>query len=122
MNRFFLYLFSIVGAGLLVQGCAPLAPGFSSASGDAKQAVSPSGFAPPNVDPPPPGALTPITPELIQAGRGARPSTLPADVQALLGEPEVYKIGNGEMAANSLWQLASILLDTNPGTSAAIRE
>ena len=119
MNRFFLYLFSIVGAGLLVQGCAPLAPGFSSASGDAKQAVSPSGFAPPNVDPPPPGALTPITPELIQAGRGARPTTLPADVQALLGEPEVYKIGNGDVIGIIVYDHPEITFSAIPATTVA---
>lgn len=119
MNRFFLYLFSVVGVSLLVQGCAPLAPGFSSSGSDGKQAVSPSGFAPPNVDPPPPGAVTPITPELIQAGRAARPTTLPSNVQALLGEPETYKIGNGDVIGIVVYDHPEIAFSAIPATTVA---
>ncbi|MET0907713.1 MAG: polysaccharide biosynthesis/export family protein [Tardiphaga sp.] len=96
MNRFSLSLISLVAVGVL-QGCAPLAPGFSSASGDASKAVSPAGFTAPDADPPPPGALTEINAELIQAWRRSRPTSVPADVQALLGEPETYRIGPGDV-------------------------
>ena len=119
MNRFFLYLFSIVGISLLVQGCAPFAPGFSSAGGDGKQAVSPSGFAPPNADPPPPGAVTPITAELIQAGRAARPTTLPGNVQALLGEAETYRIGNGDVIGIVVYDHPEIAFSAIPATTVA---
>lgn len=109
----------MVGAGVLMQGCAPLAPGFSSASGDAKQAVSPSGFASPNIDPPPPGAITAITPDLIKAGRAARLTTLPADVQALLGEAEVYKIGPGDVIGIVVYDHPEIAFSAIPATTVA---
>ena len=119
LNRFFLYLFSILSTVLLVQGCAPLAPGFSSAGSDGKQAVSPSGFATPNADPPPPGAVTPITAELIQAGRAARPTTLPPDVMALLGEAETYKIGNGDVIGIVVYDHPEIAFSAIPATTVA---
>ncbi len=119
MKRFFLHIFSVAAVGLLVQGCAPLAPGFSSASGDANQAVSPSGFVSPNGDPPPAGAITPITPDLIQAGRAARPTALPAKVQALLGEPEIYKIGNGDVIGIVVYDHPEIAFSAIPATTVA---
>lgn len=102
-----------------MQGCAPLAPGFSSAGGDAKQAVSPSGFAPQDVDPPPPGAVTAITPELITAGRAARPTTLPPEVQALLGDAEVYKIGPGDVIGIVVYDHPEIAFSAIPATTVA---
>ncbi len=119
MNRFSLYFFSILAAALLVQGCAPLAPGFSSAGSDAKQAASPSGFAPPDVDPPPAGAVTAITPELIQAGRSARFIGLPAEVQALLGEAEVYRIGPGDVIGIFVYDHPEIAFSGTPATTVA---
>ncbi len=119
MNRFFLYLVAMVGAGLLVQGCAPLAPGFSSASSDAKQAVSPTGFTLPDADPPPAGAITEITPELIQAGRAARPTSLPPEVLGLLGEAEAYKIGPGDVVGIVVYDHPEIAFSAIPATTVA---
>jgi polysaccharide export outer membrane protein len=96
LNRFSSFLISLVAVGAL-QACAPLAPGFSSASGDASKAVSPAGFTAPDADPPPPGALTEINAELIQGWRRSRPTGISADVQSLLGEPETYRIGPGDV-------------------------
>ena len=101
----------------VLQGCAPLAPGFSSASGDASKAVSPSGFSAPDADPPPPGALTEINAELIQAWRRSRPTGVPADVQALLGEAETYRIGPGDVVGIVVYDHPEISFSSSPATS-----
>ncbi|WP_241660921.1 polysaccharide biosynthesis/export family protein [Variovorax guangxiensis] len=106
-------------AAFLLQGCAPLAPGFSSASGDADQAVSPAGYAGPNEDPPPPGALTAITPELIQAQNRAMPSTVGPDIQALVGEPEPYRIGPGDVVGIVVYDHPEIAFSDTPATTVA---
>src|SRR5204863_7034625 len=82
----------LASVGWLIQGCAPLAPGFSSAGNDAASAVSPSGFSTADIDPPPAGALTEITPELIRAQRAATAqTTLGPEVMKLVGETGPYR-------------------------------
>jgi polysaccharide export outer membrane protein len=102
---------------LLAQGCAPLAPGFSSAEGDAAKAVSPSGFSGPGEDPPPPGALTEITPALIQAQRA--PKAVAPEVHALVGAPETYRIGPGDVIGIVVYDHPEILFSPTPATTVA---
>ena len=98
LKHFLLHVVLLASVGLLVQGCAPLAPGFSSASNDAASAVSPSGFSTADIDPPPAGALTEITPELIRAQRAATAqTTLGPEVMKLVGETGPYRIGPGDV-------------------------
>jgi polysaccharide export outer membrane protein len=104
---------------VVLAGCAPLAPGFRSASNDAASAVSPSGFAAEGQDPPPPGALTSITPALIQAQRAAAPRMVPPEVLALVGEAEAYKIGPGDVIGIVVYDHPEIVFSATPATTVA---
>lgn len=114
-------------AGLVVSlsGCA-LAPGFylsdqaaesSTATGpswkrpapqparSAQQPVlaAPSTTVTEQADAPPPGAITPITPALIQQQVSSRDDEVPADVRALFGQPQPYVIGAGDVLNIVVW-------------------
>jgi len=106
--------------GLSVQGCAPLAPGFSSASNDAARAVSPAGYSAPGIDPPPAGALTEITPTLIAAQRAATLNTkVGPEVKALLGRVEPYRIGPGDVVGIVVYDHPEIVFSGIPATTVA---
>ena len=110
----------LVTVGLLVQGCAPLAPGFSSASNDASKSVSPAGFSTSTIDPPPPGALIEITPDLIQAQRAATLETkLGPDVMALLGDAGPYRIGIGDVVGIVVFDHPEMVFSPVPATTVA---
>lgn len=119
MKRNLLFGLSAAGLALLLQACAPLAPSYSSPSGDAAQAVSPAGFAPADVDPPPAGALTPITPELIRHWRASRPTGLSPEVRALVGEPEPYRVGPGDVVGIVVYDHPEIAFSAIPATTVA---
>jgi polysaccharide export outer membrane protein len=119
LKRFPLHAALFALAGLLLQGCAPLAPGFRSASLDGAQAVSPSGFSTSTIDPPPPGAITEITPELIRAQRAAVGSAVGPEVMALLGQAEVYKIGPGDVVGIVVYDHPEIVFSAIPATTVA---
>jgi len=119
LKSFVVHAALFASAAFLLQGCAPLAPGFSSASGDADRAVSPAGYAGPNEDPPPPGALTAITPELIQAQNRSMPLTVGPDVRALVGEPEPYRIGPGDVVGIVVYDHPEIAFSDTPATTVA---
>ncbi|RZL88618.1 MAG: sugar transporter [Variovorax sp.] len=104
----------MISTGLSLQACAPLAPGYRSASNDAAQAVSPSGFSTADIDPPPPGALTQITPQLIQAQRAAASTRVGPEVMALLGKPEIYRIGPGDVVGIVVFDHPEIAYSTVP--------
>jgi polysaccharide biosynthesis/export protein len=71
--------------------------------GTAKTAAShPSGTTAGN-DAPPPGAITPITPALIQQLRDSRIDEVPADVKALFAQPKPYTIGAGDVLNIVVW-------------------
>lgn len=120
MKNFFLHGAVIASVGLLVQGCAPLAPGFSSASNNAAQAVSPSGFSTPDIDPPPAGALTEITPALIAAQQAAtRQTQLNNDVRKLVAPVEAYRIGPGDVIGITVFDHPEIVFSATPATTVA---
>ncbi|HTJ95307.1 MAG TPA: polysaccharide biosynthesis/export family protein [Pararobbsia sp.] len=64
-------------------------------------------------DQPPPGGLTEITPELIQAERRAQPTNISHDVQSLFGDPAPYQIGPGDVLAINVWDHPELNLPTN---------
>jgi polysaccharide export outer membrane protein len=98
LKRYFLQAACFAVVGLMVQGCAPVAPGFASAGRDAAQAVSPSGYSTKDIDPPPAGAITEITPTLIRAQNAALDlSTISPEVKGLIGEIGPYRIGPGDV-------------------------
>ena len=119
LKSFLVHAALFTSAALVLQGCAPLAPGFSSASGDADRAVSPSGFSAPNEDPPPPGALTEITPALIQAQRANSIKAVPPEVQALVGVAEQYRIGPGDVVGIVVYDHPEIAFSATPATTVA---
>jgi polysaccharide export outer membrane protein len=105
---------------MLLQACAPLAPGFRSSSIDAAQAVSPAGYSTPDIDPPPPGALTEITPDLIRAQRAATArSVVSPEVKALIGEAEPYRIGPGDVVGIVVYDHPEIVFSGTPATTVA---
>ncbi|HJS04800.1 MAG TPA: polysaccharide biosynthesis/export family protein [Variovorax sp.] len=96
-----------------------MAPGFRSAGNDADQAVSPSGFSTADIDPPPPGAITEITPQLIRAQRAAVGNNVPPEVRALVGEAPVYKIGPGDVVSVVVYDHPEIVFSGIPATTVA---
>ena len=117
MKRYFLHATCLAAATLLVQGCAPLGPGFTSASGDAAQAVSPSGFSTKDIDPPPAGAITEITPDLIRAQRAATAQmTVGPEVRKLVGEIGPYRIGPGDVLGILVLDHPEIVYSTPPSS------
>lgn len=119
LKRFLLHATLFASAALLLQACAPLAPGFRSAGNDADQAVSPSGFSTSEIDPPPPGAITEITPKLIQAQRAAVGNNVPPEARALVGEAPVYKIGAGDVVGIVVYDHPEIVFCGIPATTVA---
>ncbi|MBB1600089.1 hypothetical protein A9977_08575 [Variovorax sp. UMC13] len=119
LKSFVVHAALFVSAALVLQGCAPLAPGFSSASSEASKAVSPSGYAGPNDDPPPAGALTAITPALIQAQNKAVSAGIGPEVLALIGNPEAYRIGPGDVIGIVVYDHPEIAFSSTPATTVA---
>lgn len=120
LRRFLLHGAWLATAGLLLQGCAPLAPGFRSPSIDAAQAVSPAGYSTSEIDPPPPGAITEITPDLIKAQRAAvARTTLSPEVMALLGEAGPYRVGPGDVVGIVVYDHPEIVFSGIPATTVA---
>ncbi|HEY2256065.1 MAG TPA: polysaccharide biosynthesis/export family protein, partial [Variovorax sp.] len=120
LKHLYLHAAVLASAGLLVQGCAPLAPGFASASNDAASAVSPSGFSTKDIDPPPAGALTEITPALITAQRAATAQTeLNTEVKALVGTVPPYRIGPGDVVGIVVFDHPELVFSSIPATTVA---
>ncbi|PRD67321.1 sugar transporter [Malikia spinosa] len=104
----------LAGLALSLGGCA-MAPGMYVGKQGAVEApkrttllnvlnrpVEPVTVAGP-ADTAPPGAITPITPALIQQQRAARRDEVPADVQALFAAPKTYTIGAGDVLNIVVW-------------------
>jgi polysaccharide biosynthesis/export protein len=119
LKSFLVHAALFTSAALLLQGCAPLAPGFSSASDDAEKAVSPAGYSGPNDDPPPAGALTAITPALIQAQNANAVRAVLPEVRALVGVAEQYRIGPGDVVGIVVYDHPEIAFSATPATTVA---
>ena len=85
-------------AVLLAQGCAVVtAPGFDYADPKQRTSVTLGQYVPADANNPPQGVITPITPALVQAQIQSQPRGIPAEVQALFGEPKPYTIGPSDV-------------------------
>lgn len=85
----------------MLGGCA-LAPG-----GNFSGKVEAAGAA---ADPPPPGALQSITPELVRRQRAASADEFGTDVRRLFGEPKPYRIGSGDILNIVVWDHPDLVL------------
>jgi polysaccharide export outer membrane protein len=83
---------------LLVQGCAVVtAPGFDYADPKTRTSITLGQYVPGDVNNPPQGVVTPITPMLVQAQQQARPNDVPAEVKRLFGTAKPYTIGPSDV-------------------------
>lgn len=104
-----LRLLAALGA-LALGGCA-IAPGlyFAKAQLPGADGANPWSISTARTDTaaqdaPPADALILITPELVRQQRAARQNAeVPADVRALFGSPEDYKIGSGDLLNIVVW-------------------
>ncbi|HWI83890.1 polysaccharide biosynthesis/export family protein [Ramlibacter sp.] len=85
-------------AAVVVHGCAVVtAPGFDYADPKQRTSVTLGQYVPADVNNPPQGVITPITPALVQAQVQAAPSGIPPEVQALFAEAKPYTIGPSDV-------------------------
>jgi polysaccharide biosynthesis/export protein len=100
---------------LLTQGCAVVtAPGFDYADQTQRTSVTLGQYVPADVDNPPAGVITPITPALVQAQMKTRPQALPHDVASLFGTPKPYTIGPSDVIGILVYDHPELL--PNAGT------
>lgn len=100
----------------LLQGCA-VVPGFDSVRNEKSTALPVPGSA--AADQPPDGAITPINPALIAQIRGEEAKPIGPEVQALLGEPEVYRIGVGDTIGIYVYDHPELVFSATPATTVA---
>jgi polysaccharide biosynthesis/export protein len=81
----------------------PASPKPPAAPTSAQTAPAARTTTPAAVDAPPPGAITPITPALVQQQLANRDDQVPADVKALFGQPQPYTIGAGDVLNIVVW-------------------
>ncbi|WP_082755158.1 polysaccharide biosynthesis/export family protein [Variovorax sp. PAMC 28711] len=84
-----------------------------------KPVAATTGVGGADADRPPEGVLAAISPELIRTQFAARPKGLPPSVAALLGEPEVYKIGPGDVIGITVFDHPEIISSAVPATTVA---
>ena len=102
--------------GAMLQGCA-VVPGFDSVRNEKSTAVPLPGTA--GADQPPDGAITPITPALIAQIRAEETKPVGPEVQALLGTPEIYRIGVGDTIGIYVYDHPELVFSQTPATTIA---
>ena len=114
------FLYSLLAGVILLQGCT-VVPSYDSPRNERSTAnpTLPASMGAPGADQPPDGAITPITPELVSALRSDRPTTLSPDVTALLGEPEPYRIGPGDVIGIVVYDHPELVFSSTPATTVA---
>jgi polysaccharide export outer membrane protein len=100
---------------LLVQGCAVVTtPGFDYADSKNRTSITLGQYVPGDVNNPPQGVVTPITPSLVQAQEQARPREISPEVSSLFGAPKPYTIGPSDIIGIVVYDHPELL--PNAGT------
>jgi polysaccharide export outer membrane protein len=100
---------------LLVQGCAvATVPGFDYADQKNRTSITLGQYVPGDVNNPPQGVVTPITPSLVQAQQQAKPREIDAEVRALFASPSPYTIGSSDIIGIVVYDHPELL--PNAGT------
>lgn len=83
---------------LILQGCAVVtAPGFDYADPKSRTSITLGQYVPGDVNNPPQGVVTPITPALVQAQVQAKPKEVSGEVRRLFAAPKPYTIGTSDI-------------------------
>lgn len=81
-----------------LHGCAVVTtPGFDYADPKTRTSITLGQYVPGDVNNPPQGVVTPISPALVAALKQAQPNEVPAEVQRLFAEPRPYTIGPSDV-------------------------
>lgn len=108
-------LFATVMVSLLGQGCTVItAPGFDFADPKQRTIVRLGQYLPADPNDTLEGAITPITPALVQAQWKARPRSIPPEVARLFDEPKPYTIGPSDVVGILVYDHPELL--PNAGT------
>jgi polysaccharide export outer membrane protein len=100
---------------LLLQACAVVtAPGFDFADPKTRTSITLGQYVPGDVDNPPQGVLTPITPTLVKAQFESRSRTVPDEVTRLFAQPKPYTIGPSDIIGVIVYDHPELL--PNAGT------
>lgn len=92
------FCWSLAAAAALLHGCAVVtAPGFDFADPKTRTSITLGQYVPGDVNNPPQGVITPITPTLVQAQFAARPRSLPPEIERLFAEARPYTIGPSDI-------------------------
>jgi len=97
----------------------PASPKPPAAPTSAQAAPAAQTTTPAAVDAPPPGAITPITPALVQQQLANRDDQVPADVKALFGQPQPYTIGAGDVLNIVVWDHPELAITPAGATTTA---
>ncbi|MFT4192207.1 MAG: polysaccharide biosynthesis/export family protein [Comamonas sp.] len=106
-----------LAASTLAAGCSLLAPGYSDVRGtSAGPAASSDRWS--SFSSKPEDTLVQITPEVIRTLDTLQPQQVPADIQALFGEPQPYTIGPGDVVGIVVYDHAELM----PSSGAVISQ
>lgn len=107
------YLLCLLG---VLQGCA-VVPGYDSVRDEKSTAMPVAGTD--TADLPPDGAITPITPALIAQMQADLAKPVSAEVQSLMAEPDLYRIGVGDTIGVYVYDHPELVFSATPATTVA---
>jgi polysaccharide export outer membrane protein len=106
----------LICVAALLQGCT-VVPGYDSVRNEKSTAMPVPGTD--TADLPPDGAITSITPALIAQMRSDEAKPIGPEIQALLGESDVYRIGIGDTIGIYVYDHPELVFSATPATTVA---